>query len=207
MPLQNRAKPTGEIVVSAARGTMLGNRGGCFHKANQKLKRRPYASKQWICCILEFKNRRRRVMSPGLYTELFFLDEVTALSAGHRPCFECRRADAIRFAEIWAARSSNTVRTTAPDMDEILHPERIDTKHQKVTYRASIKALPDGTFINLDGQPHLKWRAKFWPWSLDGYGKSIIAPTSDTAEVLTPASIVAQFSAGYKPSIHQSLVI
>ena len=94
MPLQNRVVPDGRIIVSPARGTMMGNRGGVFHTLEQTLARKHWHSKQWICCVLDFKNRRRQLMQPRRYTELFFLDEATALSAGHRPCFECRRAAA-----------------------------------------------------------------------------------------------------------------
>ena len=80
----------------------MGNRGGAFHLPDQTLGPRRWATTQWIACVLEFKGRHRQVMQPNRYTELFFLDEATALAAGHRPCFECRRADAERFAELWA---------------------------------------------------------------------------------------------------------
>lgn len=207
MPLQNRVTPSGEIIAATQRGTMLGNRGGCFHTASQRIKPRPYASKQWICCVLDFKGRRRSVMSPGLYTELFFLDEATALAAGHRPCFECRRADATRFAEIWAERTGHTKRASAPEMDVVLQSERINAKHQKITFNASLASLPNGTFVQAHGMPHLKWDAKFWPWSLDGYDKATVIDASETFKVLTPSSIVAQLTAGYKPTVHPSLVI
>src|SRR5688572_12098743 len=100
MPLQNRVDPFGELFATPARGTLFGNRGGRFHTDQQTLTRRRWASRQWICCVLKFKNRQRDVWG-RYYTELFFLDEVTALSAGHRPCFECRRAEASAFAEHW----------------------------------------------------------------------------------------------------------
>ncbi len=206
MPLQNRVTPAGEIVASPARGTMFGNRGGCFHDAQQRLKRRPYATTQWICCVLQFKNRRRRVMSPGLYTELFFLDEVTAIAAGHRPCFECRRADATKFAELWAKRTGmSALRASAPQMDAVLHADRISSGYRKITHQADSAALPDGAFISLDGKPHLKWQREFWPWSLHGYGNATILPSPGTVEVLTPSAMVAQMAAGYRPSVHHSL--
>ena len=40
-------------------------------------------------------------MQPGRFTELFFLDEATALAAGHRPCASCRREDYDRFTALW----------------------------------------------------------------------------------------------------------
>src|SRR5947208_596093 len=101
MPLQNRVDPFGALISTPARGRLFGNRGGRFHRDDRTLGRRRFVSRQWICCVLAFKNRHRAVWGRG-YTELFFLDEVTALAAGHRPCFECRRAAATAFAAAWA---------------------------------------------------------------------------------------------------------
>src|SRR6185312_7493852 len=89
MSLQNRVDPYGELLATPARGTMFGNRGGKFHRDDKRLASRRWVSRQWICCVLKFKGRQRNVWG-RYYTELFFLDEVTALAAGHRPCFECR---------------------------------------------------------------------------------------------------------------------
>src|SRR5690606_9191936 len=125
MPLQNRVTPEGEIIATAARGTLMGNRGGCLHGPDRRLGRRRWVTRQWICCELQFRGRHRQVMTPGQYTELFFLDEATALAAGHRPCFECRRADAVRFARTWAQIEGQTGRASAPHMDAALHAERL----------------------------------------------------------------------------------
>ena len=104
MPLQNRVTPEGEIIATPHRGLMMGNRGGAFHLPDRTLGHRRWATRQWIACVLEFKGRHRAaMMQPNRYTELFFLDEATALAAGHRPCFECRRRDAERFAALWGA--------------------------------------------------------------------------------------------------------
>ena len=110
MPLQNRVTPEGEIIATPHRGLLMGNRGGAFHLPDQTLGPRRWATRQWIACVLEFKGRHREVMRPNRYTELFFLDEATALAAGHRPCFECRRSDAERFAELLAR---------APDVEPV----------------------------------------------------------------------------------------
>jgi len=104
MPLQNRVTPFGELIVTPARGTLMGNRGGRMHADHKTLGSRRWASRQWICCVLAFKGRHRQVWGEGS-TELFFLDEVTALAAGHRPCFECRREDAERFAALFPVHS------------------------------------------------------------------------------------------------------
>ena len=98
MPLQNRVTPGGEIIADPARGTLMGNRG-ILHDAGQRLGVARWRHPHWIYCRLSFKGRRRAVMAPGRYTELFFLDEASALAAGHRPCYECRREDFLRFLQ------------------------------------------------------------------------------------------------------------
>src|SRR3569833_1900046 len=129
MPLQNRVTPFADLIADAARGTMFGNRGGKFHRDDRTLGRRRWASRQWICCVLDFKGRQRDVWG-RYYTELFFLDEVTALAAGHRPCFECRRMDAERFARLFPRAHR------APAMDDILHAERLDGRTKRLHRRA-----------------------------------------------------------------------
>src|SRR5437899_3068734 len=100
MPLQNRVTPFGDLIATEARGLLMGNRGR-LHDAGRRIVR--YAQgRRWIACLTSFRGRRRTVMSPGSYTELFFLDEAVALSAGHRPCAECRRQDYLRFQPAWA---------------------------------------------------------------------------------------------------------
>ena len=122
MPLQNRVSPFGELFATSARGTLFGNRGGKFHADGKALTKRRWASRQWICCVLDFKGRQRDVWG-RYYTELFFLDEVTAFAAGHRPCFECRRRDAEHFARLFAG---NETRATADAMDDVITPVRSD---------------------------------------------------------------------------------
>ena len=118
MPLQNRVDPFGELFAAKARGLFMGNRGGRIHSPQKTLGARRWASKQWICCVLDFNNRHRNVWGDS-YTELFFLDEPTALAAGHRPCFECRRKDAELFASLWAKALRLKARPRARDMDDV----------------------------------------------------------------------------------------
>src|SRR5215211_2432471 len=115
-PLQNRVTPTGEIVSDPARGLLMGNRG-CLHDQDRTLRTARWRSKLWICCRLDFKGARRDPMPPGRWTALFFLDEATALSAGHRPCAYCRRADYLAYAEAWRRAAGLTVRLRAWEMD------------------------------------------------------------------------------------------
>jgi hypothetical protein len=191
---------------------MMGNRGGAFHLPDQILGSRRWASRQWIACVLEFKGRHREVMQPNRYTELFFLDEATALAAGHRPCFECRRAEADRFAELWAKtqhRARGRVRRErAPVMDEVLHAERVDGARRKVTFRARRADIPSGAFVRYAGDSrgarcYLIVGNHLLAWHPSGY-TSLVTPAhiGDEVEVLTPRSIVAVLSAGYRPMLH-----
>jgi hypothetical protein len=205
--LRNRVTPTGAIIATPARGAMLGNRGGAFHLPNRTLGKRRWASKQWICCRLEFKGRRRVVMSPGLYTELFFLDEVTALAAGHRPCFECRREDALKFAQLWAQSEGRPGRATAGEMDEVLHAERLDGQGAKRTDRARLTRLPAGTFFLWRDEPCLlaslrDGQPRCALWRPEGYFPLRDPPGEDAeADILTPPSIRRVMNQGYWPPL------
>jgi hypothetical protein len=200
MPLQNRVTPFGELIATPARGLFLGNRGGRFHRDDRTLGRRRWASPQWICCVLRFKNRHRKVWRDG-YTELFFLDEVTALAAGHRPCFECRRADAKYFAEKWAQAKGGVV-PRAPAMDLVLQSERLDGRAKR-THQRVFEDLPDGTFVALNDIACAVRGSHLLRWSENGYTEKTARPRG-LADVLTPPSIVGVLTAGYSPQWHPS---
>jgi hypothetical protein len=211
MPLQNRVTPEGEVVATPHRGLMYGNRGGPFHSPDKTLKIRHWHSKLWIACRLSFKGRQRAaMMQPNRYTELFFLDEATALAAGHRPCFECRRQEAETFAELWARAHGLSQRPRAGDMDEVLHAERVGRDGEKVTFRAPLADLPSGAFIRhaakgTAARPYLVAGGQLLPWDHAGYAKPVARSTvHGDVEVLTPRSIVAVLSAGYCPMLHPS---
>ena len=199
MPLQNRVTPFGEFIASAARGTLFGNRGGRIHDDERKLTARRWTSKQWICCRLDFKNRRRKVWGDS-YTELFFLDEVTALAAGHRPCFECRRKDAERFAVLFSGKAK---RASAPAMDKILHGERLADKAKR-THRQNIDTLPDGAMIVREGEACAVRGNSLLRWTPAGYDRRTARPRGITADVLTPPAILTVLARGYTPLWHAS---
>src|SRR5688572_26480781 len=165
MPLQNRVTPEGEVIATAHRGLMMGNRGGLFHLPDQTLGARRWATRQWIACVLDFKGRRREVMQEG-YTELFFLDEATALAAGHRPCFECRRRDAQSFAEKWAQAKSGGI-PKAPEMDVVLQNERLDGRAKR-THAMPFDELSDGAFVAFDDAAYALRGDKLLRWSPSG---------------------------------------
>ena len=199
MPLQNRVSPFGELVVSHAHGTLMGNRGGRLHDDKRRLTRRRWASKQWICCKLDFNNRHRKVWGNG-YTELFFLDEVTAFAAGHRPCFECRRKDAEHFATLFSGRKR---RASAVEMDRVLHAERLIAKSKRAHPRR-LDTLPDGAMIALGVEAFAVRGRRLLRWTPKGYSGSISRPRGAEADVLTPPSILAVLARGYAPLWHPS---
>src|SRR3981081_4542155 len=123
-PLQNRVTPTGDIIATPHRGMFTVNGGIIHDSATKPLLTRRWASKAWLTCVCEFRGRRREVMGGRSWTELFFLDEATAFAAGHRPCFYCRRADALRFRAAWE-RGNGVVGLRAPEIDAVLHRERL----------------------------------------------------------------------------------
>jgi hypothetical protein len=200
MPLQNRIDPFGNLIVTSARGTLFGNRGGKFHTDAKTLPpARRWVSRHWICCVLDFKGRQRDVWG-RYYTELFFLDEVTAFAAGHRPCFECRRKDAERFARLF---SGTTKRAGAAAMDHVLHAERLAGR-EKRTHRRKIDALPDGAMIVRDGTAFAVRGRKLLRWTPSGYGGATPRPRGVSVDVLTPPVILRVLSRGYAPLWHRS---
>lgn len=200
MPLQNRVTPFGALIATPARGLLFGNRGGRFHRDDRTLGARRWASRQWICCVLAFKGRQRDVWGAG-YTDLFFLDEPTAFAAGHRPCFECRRADATLFAAKWAQAKGGAV-PKAPAMDVVLQAERLDGRAKR-TYTMRMDDLPDGAFVVVDDAAHAVRGAHLLRWRESGYVEKIARPGGE-AVVLTPPSIVGVLAAGYRPQWHPS---
>jgi hypothetical protein len=206
MPRQNRVTPFGAIVTppagSPARGDCFGNRG-CLHDAQGRLGNRRWRSRAWIICRLAFKGRRRSLMMPGRYTELFFLDEATAFAAGHRPCGECRWHDYQHFRACWPALAGRPV----AELDRVLQGERIDREGRQIRRRAIRDGLPDGSFVAFEAAPdiaYLKHGDALFPWSLDGYGAPIAWPTGAPLLVLTPPSLLAVIERGYRVAIHAS---
>ena len=205
MPLQNRVDPFGVIFRSPARGTFMGNRGGALHDDRRQIVR-PYIGHRWITCVLEFKGRHRSVMTPGRYTELFFLDEAVAFAAGHRPCAECRRQSFHAFRDAWMRRNgSERGVVLAPEIDAALHQERLDAGRRKLTYEAPLSSLPDGCFVETDGAASLVWKDGLYQWSPEAYTMRVSRTGHSSVRVLTPRPIVECFRQGYVPEVHHSL--
>ena len=188
MTLQNRVDPWGELHAVEERGTMMGNRGGKFHKPGRTLGRRRWASHHWICCDLHYKNMHHEAMGDG-YTSLFFLDEVTALAAGHRPCFFCRRAEAKRFLGD----------RRVEEFDRVVHAERLAEPAA-----AALGGLPDGAMVEIDGEAFAVKGSLLLRWSFAGYTGAIQRNPSMRGKLLTPPSIAAILRGGYGPRWHES---
>jgi hypothetical protein len=166
--------------------------------------------KRWLVCVLEFRGRRRTVMAPNRYTELFFLDEVTALAAGHRPCAECRHARFLAFCRAWQAAHPGAYgaqRPSAGEIDNCLHAERVTPDRFTRSFTAALDGLPDGVFVTVAAwgeQAYLVWGSRLLEWSPAGYRKRRPRPKVEKVRVLTPPSTVAAIRAGYVPEVHAS---
>jgi hypothetical protein len=152
--------------------------------------------------VLQFKGRQRDVWG-RYYTELFFLDEVTALAAGHRPCFECRRKDAVDFADLWGKAFKHKSRPRAGNMDEVLHRERLDGGAKR-RHRRAIDDLPDGAVIVMEEGAFAVRGSALLAWTPAGYAARKRRPRSGMVDVLTPPAILAVLKAGYRPRWHPS---
>jgi hypothetical protein len=199
MPLQNRVTPLGELVAEPARGLVYGNRG-CLHDANGRIRRR-FNGKRWIACRLEFRGRHREpLVQPGRYTGLFFLDEATAFAAGHRPCAFCRHEDYTRFVTLWA--DLHPGQKGADAIDAQLHGERVDreTRAQR-HHEAQLDELPDGAFVLLEDMPYLVRAERLLRWTAAGYAAPSRSTARQRAAVITPPSLVAILSKGWRPAV------
>jgi hypothetical protein len=208
MPRQNRVTPFGDIVATPERGTFMGNRG-VLHDGEGRI-RRAWQVKRWIVCVLQFRGRKRQVLTPGRYTELFFLDEATALAAGHRPCAECRHARFVDFCIAWGMAhpaDGTSVRPTAQEIDDRLHAERIALDRSKRSFMAARDDLPDGVIVAVAAwgeRAYLVRGDRLLAWSPGGYGERRRRPKDEAVRVLTPKSTVETIRAGYVPEIHPS---
>jgi hypothetical protein len=199
MPLQNRVTPLGELVADSARGLVYGNRG-CLHDETGRI-RRHFAGKRWIACRLEFRGwRRKALLQPGRFTELFFLDEATAFASGHRPCALCRREDYVRFSQIWSGLHPGTV--GADRIDEQLHAERVATgEHWRRLHQASLDDLPDGAFVVESDVPWLVVGSELLRWTPAAYSERRRRPSPRDVSLLTPPSLVEVLRAGWQPVV------
>ncbi|MBK3666047.1 hypothetical protein JJE66_33100 [Bradyrhizobium diazoefficiens] len=200
MPLQNRVTPTGEIIATPYRGLFTGNRGIIHDPATKTLLKKRWSTPAWLTCTCEFRGRRREVMAQRSWTELFFLDEATALAAGHRPCFYCRRDDANRFRAAWE-KGNRVHDVRMHDIDTVLHHERLDNGRKRLhELLMPLDQLPEGAMVQQDEESFLVTQGEALLWSPAGYVRA--EREFDHAMLLTPPSTLRTLNAGYKIVLH-----
>lgn len=206
MTLQNRVDPWGKLHAVDARGTLMGNRGQ-LHDSQRRIVRSS-ARTAWVTCTLAFNGRHREVFGPGTYSELFFLDEATALAAGHRPCATCQRQRYDAFKSAWLKTNGARLTQESPpmaDIDKLLAAERTDHQGRKASFDARLGQLPDGTMIEMQGAAWLLWQGKLRRWTFHGYTDTVEALLVQApVRVLTPSSVVQAIDAGFAPQAHAS---
>jgi len=200
MPLQNRVTPLGDIVADPHRGLFTGNRGIIHDPGSKTLLKKRWSNPAWLICLCEFRGRRREVMGGRSWTELFFLDEATALAAGHRPCFYCRRDDANRFRAAWEA-GNGVSGVRAKDIDAVLHRERLD-RGRKRLHPMPLHELPDGAMVQASGESYAIVGGRALLWSFAGYRKT--EAVIGDAMLVTPPSTVRALASGFRPVLHPS---
>ena len=198
MPLQNRVTPFGDLTATPDRGMFMGNRG-CLHDANRQIVR-DFVGTRWIICELQFKGRHRQPMTPGQYTELFFLDEATALAAGHRPCAECRRERFNMFRDAFAEANGLTGTVRATDIDALLHQQRRASR--PLLDGEALHSLPSGVLVASDGAAFLTTTRGLRRWSAAGYLDGQAWPADTSLQLLTPPATVGALRVGYTPVLH-----
>jgi hypothetical protein len=211
MPKQNRVTPFGDLISSTAKGTLMGNRG-CVHSNTGQITK-TWARQAWVTCLLEYNGRHRQVMAPGQYTELFFLDEATALAAGHRPCGTCQKSRYESFKSVWIKANSNFIgmpATSINDIDRHLHTERYASNGRSELAQQVLSRLPDGCFVVRQGNRDLAWlywEGRLYRWTPGGYGAGEIGQPDEVVHVLTPSSIVRTIREGFSPMAHLSATL
>ncbi len=213
MPLQNRVDPFGAIHAVASRGLFTGNRGVIHDPATRSLLPRRWTNKAWIVCdLVHPKGATRQPMGRNApsggtgWTELFFLDEVTALAAGHRPCFYCRRGAANAFATAFA-QGQGRDEIAAPQIDGILRGERLASGGRRSTLSsADVRTMPDGAVVAFGPNAFAVRAGKLLPWTFAGYdaARPSCRGLPPEATLLTPPSTVAALRAGYRPAWHST---
>jgi hypothetical protein len=202
MPLQNRVTPLGDIVADPHRGLFTGNRGIIHDPATKTLLRKRWSNPAWLVCLCEFRGRRRQVMGGRSWTELFFLDEATALAAGHRPCFYCRRDDANRFRSFWE-KGNGLTDVLARDIDTVLHRERLDRGSKRLhPLPTQLEKLPNGAMVQAGEGSYLIVDGRPLRWSFAGY-REAGQPVGE-AMLITPPSTLRALAAGFQPVLHPS---
>jgi hypothetical protein len=186
MAHRNWVTPYGDIVKRSGKGGWMGNRG-CLHRGDDLV--RSWNGKRWITCALEFRGWTAPKWEPGRWTALFFLDEAVALSAGHRPCALCRRADYVRYCATVGLRGAGTI-------DAHLHAQRLAGRSKRL-HSMPWPDVPVSAFVELSGEPVRVMQDHVLPWWGSGYGDPLPRPRRGSATVITPELSLVALRNGY----------
>lgn len=207
---RNRVDPWGDLHSVATRGLFTGNRG-CLVNQDGKVVRH-HAGNVWIICKLEFRGWRWPLARPHRWTPLFFLDDAVALAAGHRPCATCRRPEYLAYRDAVGLASGRTTPLRAWELNDRLRDERlrhgrgIERGPRRLTWRAPLGELPDGSVIIDDREiPLLVFGSGLLRFDFVGWGSpSPLGDRDRRVTVLTPPTSVAALTHGFQPMLHPS---
>lgn len=199
-----KVNPFGNIETIQYRGTFMGNRGRLKVESGLLAGRSRWNTQSWIYCDIDPKYAPKEEVDPRKYTKLFFLDEPTALSAGHRPCWDCLRDRYYKFIEAWLAGNPeyDFQKDIPKQIDRVIHKERTSRMRGECSYFESLANLPDGVMVTLDNnvtECYLLQGTELFKWSPSGYADTISVDSKILVEVLTPKSIVNAINAGFCP--------
>lgn len=207
MPAQNRVTPFGEIVSYSEKGKYLGNRGELtIDDCRQLVGSSRWKTQSWVYCSTDEKFAPKESEKPPKYTKLFFLDEYTALAAGHRPCGYCLRNSFDDFIEAWLAGNPeyNFQKDISRQIDRVIHKERTSRMRGEEAYNACLASLPSGVMVVLPESStdcYLWQDEKLCKWSPAEYAASISYEQDAEVDVLTPKTIVNAILAGFIPGV------
>lgn len=202
--------PEGSIVRGEWSSVWIGDRGGSLHRSDGSLSAQRWISERWI-----YHHDHKMSSNAGAPTaapnnadtdlSLSFLDEVSALAAGHRPCDIQQAAEAKRFLKCWS-NSHDAQSESWETIDQTLHGERLNAHGRKQLHKVPIQDLPDGSMFSAPAGYLLLLGRRCFLWSTRGYAAVVPCRANDVVDVLTPPSVIDVLRAGFEPDIHESIL-
>ena len=203
MPLQNRVTPEGDIIATPASRPLMGNRGGAFHLPDKRSARAAGDQAVDLPACWSSRAGTARSCSPTAIPSCFFSTrrprsrpDIAPASNAAAPTRSASRKPGVRDMGCRCGRARRT-------WTRCCIPQRIGKEQSRVRGCEALAGLPDGVFV--------RWRhaalscCRRPPSGVDARGlHGPVSPATHEVEVLTPPSIVAVLSAGYRPMLHPS---